>query len=105
MAFLQAAFIGLLALIVTPGWLFYFDVTPKVTVLMTGCATLLLLATRNKETAPPPRHFTFLLLLNVASLAISTLLSTNRALSLNGSTWRSFGAVSQFAAMVFAWMV
>src|SRR4051812_6988777 len=105
MAFLQAVFVGLLALIIAPGWLFYFDVTPKVLVLTVGCALLSMIATRSKETAAAPRVFTLLLLLNAASLGLSTLLSANRSLSLFGSTWRSFGLIVQCMAMLFAWMV
>ena len=45
MALLQSALIGLLALIITPGLLFYFDVTPKIVVLLLGfyalCAVLI----------------------------------------------------------------
>ena len=51
MALLQAAVIGLIALIVTPGFLFYFDVTPKVVVLLAGAAVVVAVA-RN----PPARR-------------------------------------------------
>ena len=44
MALIQAALAGLVALIITPGLLFYFDVTPKVVVLLAGVALLLLAA-------------------------------------------------------------
>ena len=36
MTLLQALVIGLLALIIAPGYLFYFDVTPKIVVLLAG---------------------------------------------------------------------
>ena len=36
MALCQAVLLGLIALIITPGYFFYFDVTPKVVVLLYG---------------------------------------------------------------------
>ena len=42
MAFFEAAVIALIALVVTPGLLFYFDVTPKVVLLLAGVAVMLL---------------------------------------------------------------
>ena len=38
MAMFQAAAIALIALILTPGFFFYFDVTPKLVVLLAGAA-------------------------------------------------------------------
>jgi len=38
MKLLQAATIGLTTLIITPGYFFYFDITPKLVVLLTGAA-------------------------------------------------------------------
>ena len=41
MTLFQAAAIGLLALIITPGYFFYFDVTPKLVVLLLATAVSL----------------------------------------------------------------
>ena len=38
MALLQATAIGLIALIIAPGFFFYFDITPKVALLLAGAA-------------------------------------------------------------------
>jgi O-antigen ligase len=111
MALLQAVVIGLIALIITPGFLFYFDITPKVVILLAGTAAVLFFAARGRgrETGPAApriaRWFTVLLLLNFASVLISTALSADPARSLYGSTWRQFGAVAEGAAMLFAWLV
>jgi O-antigen ligase len=105
MALFQAVVIGLLALIITPGYLFYFDVTPKVAVLLVGTAGVLVLAARGRVSPRGPRLFATLLVLNAGSLAVSTAFSTNRNLSMYGSTWRCFGALVQGAAMLFAWLV
>lgn len=105
MAFVAALTVGLLALLIAPGYSFYFDVTPKTAVLLVGTAGLLILAARRRESPRVSRLFSLLLLLNALSLAVSTALSANRPLSLNGGSWRCFGALMQCAAMLFAWLV
>jgi O-antigen ligase len=105
MAVLSALVLGLIALIIAPGQFFYFDVTPKVVVLLAGSAVLLIFSARGRQLSSGPRVFALLLLLNAGSLAISTALSTNPNLSLYGSTWRCYGAVVQTVAMLFAWLV
>src|ERR1035441_3429841 len=105
MAFVAALVIGLLALAIAPGYAFYFDVTPKAAVLLAGTAGMLILAARGGESPGGPRLFAVLLLLNAVSLAVSTVWSTNRALSLYGGSWRCFGAPMQGVAMLFAWLV
>jgi hypothetical protein len=110
MALFQAVVIGLLALIITPGYLFYFDVTPKVVVLLGGSAAALL-GCGVAGTAFPRgggrayRLFSLLLALNVVSLSISTALSAKPALSAFGTNWRRFGSVIQAAVLLFAWLI
>jgi O-antigen ligase len=99
MALLQAAIAGLIALIIVPGYLFYFDVTPKLTVLLAGTAVALLLL------KPARSWFGALLAAGAASLALSAVYSTNPALSWFGSNWRRFGASEQVAVLLFAWLV
>ena len=105
MAFAAALVLALLALVIAPGYSFYFDVTPKVAVLLVGTAVLLTLAARRKESPRGPRLFAVLLLFNGASLGFSTACSANRALSIYGGSERCFGALAQAAAMLFAWLV
>src|SRR3954452_17861179 len=100
MALLQAVVIGLIALILAPGSLFYFDVTPKLVVLLGGVAVLC--ATRPR---PVKRSFTLLLLATFLSLILSTVLSPAPALSLYGSTWRRYGLGAQGAVLISAWSV
>lgn len=99
MALLQALTIGLVALVLAPGWLFYFDVTPKIAILLAGAAFAMF--------APggAPRRFSLLIAASVVSLAVSTALSANPALSLYGTNWRRFGAVTQAAVLLLAWSV
>ncbi len=99
MARMQAALIGLVALILTPGALFYFDVTPKLVVLLLGAAALCL-----ATPAQIDRRFSLLLLLSLASAAVSTALSSHPAFSLFGSTWRRYGLVAYAAVLLFAWV-
>jgi O-antigen ligase len=104
MAFLLAAIAALSALILAPGQFFYFDITPKVVVLLTGVALAALLAARGLRESVP-RLLSLLLLLNTVSLAVSTWFGVNRNLSLYGGTWRRFGLAEQAAVMLFAWLV
>ena len=102
MGLLQAAIAGLMALIVTPGFLFYFDVTPKIAVLLAGTGLCLFFAAAIR---PAHRLFSLLLLLNAVSLAVSTAFSSDFALSVFGTNWRRFGAVPEAAVLLFAWLV
>jgi O-antigen ligase len=103
MALLAAIALALGALILAPEQLFYFDVTPKVTVLLLAAAALLL----GYAWRPLRAHriFTVVIFSNLLSLALSTALSRNPALSLFGTNWRRFGAVEQAAVLLFAWLV
>ena len=101
MRLIQAVTIGLIALTIAPGYLFYFDVTPKVVALLVGTAALLVAGAMRGAS----RTFSALILLNLASLAVSTVLSTQPGLSLMGTNWREFGMVPQAAALLFAWSV
>lgn len=101
MALIQAVVIGLIALIITPGYLFYFDVTPKLAVLLVGTATTALLARGTGRRAGP---ISGLVVLSLVSLAVSTALSSNAALSLFGTNWRRYGALAQAAVLIFAWL-
>ena len=136
MTLLQAVAIGLLALIIAPGYLFYFDVTPKVVILLAGTGIALAwwgmagskgagagsqgmgaggpgpaMGARFARGTPPwgpqpaLRWFSWLLLLDVVSLSVSTAFSKSPALSAFGTNWRRFGSVIQAAVLVFAWLI
>lgn len=101
MALLQAVTIGLIALILTPGLLFYFDVTPKLAALLAGAAIILPFAALR----PPRRAVSLLVILYAGSLALSASFSAHPGLSWFGSNWRRYGIVTQIAVMLFAWAV
>jgi O-antigen ligase len=104
---LQAAVLALVALILAPGYFFYFDITPKTVVLLSGTGLILLISAlaRKTELHRVPALFSVLFLLDVISLTTSTALSIHPALSLFGSTWRSFGCLAQAAILLFTWLV
>jgi O-antigen ligase len=104
MALLQAVSTGLIALILTPGLLFYFDVTPKVVAFLVSTA-ILLVWHASSSGARLPRVFSAGLLLAAISLGLSTVFSANPALSLFGTNWRRFGAVVQASVLLFAWIM
>ena len=101
MPLVQAAVIVLIALILTPGYFFYFDITPKLVVLLIGAAACSLLW-RGRI---PARALTIASVCTVVSLAISAAASSNPALTVFGSTWRRFGLLTQLAILLFAWLV
>jgi len=105
MALLLAVVVGLIALIIAPGYFFYFDITPKAIVLLAGTAAALVCAAFVGPRRIRTLRFTTLLLVAAVSLGVSTVLSANPALSLFGANWRQFGAVAQSAILLFAWLV
>src|SRR5579859_2503727 len=106
MAILLAATLALLPLILTPHVLFYWDITPKTVVLLVGVAIALPLGWREgRVRSPVLRLLGWVLIAEAVSLGISTLFSTDPALSLGGSAWRRFGLITQVALLLFTWVV
>ena len=89
----------LIPLLLTPGLLFYYDVTPKLLAVLFLCAAALVLSLRR---APRfVRRLPWILVMQAAALALATAFSTHVALSFSGGSWRRFGAVGQGAGLVF----
>ena len=115
MAVLQAVIVAAVALIILPGYSFYFDTTPKIVALLAGTGVMLLTLVRRNSAirgsradqgiGPMNGPLSLLLLLNLISLAASTAFSSQRGISLFGSNWRRFGMVTQAAVLLFAWLV
>ncbi len=99
--------LALVPLAIAPGLLFYFDTTPKLALILLGSSALLLFHRQNVENLrmllanAAGRWFAILVLAEWLSLAGSTLLSTNAALSTFGSAWRRLGLLSYTAILVF----
>jgi O-antigen ligase len=102
MARLLAAILVAVPLAVTPHLLFYFDVTPKITVLLLGTAAALIVGSCRWSGS---RLWPVLLCAQGMWLAFSTTLSLHPELSLTGSNWRRFGFVTQAALLCFAYLL
>jgi Lipid A core - O-antigen ligase and related enzymes len=88
---------ALIPIVIAPGFLFYFDVTPKVVILLLGVAAALPWLAARREL----RWLYSLLSLQAASLILSTASSGRPGLSVFGSTWRRFGLITQLALLLF----
>jgi O-antigen ligase len=94
--------VALVPLIIAPGLLFYFDVTPKVALLLMGVAAALPWFSPCKLTARREGRWLCLLLgAQAVSLIFSTVLSTRARLSVFGTNWRRFGLITQLALLLF----
>jgi O-antigen ligase len=108
-----AAVLALTPLTILPAYFFFYDITPKIAVALIGIAVVILLFLRDGPltgvrrlwTHPLGRAFCLLALAQIASLLLSTLLSSNPALSWNGGNWRRLGFVSQFAIIALAFLI
>jgi tetratricopeptide (TPR) repeat protein len=108
-----AALLTLTPLLVLPAYFFHYDVTPKVAVVLIGTAIGLLLFVRDSSFAggrrlwanPLGRWFCLLATAQLISLLLSTLFSSNLALSWNGGNWRRFGLVSQSAVIALGFLI
>ena len=96
------AFIAALSpLLITPGLLFFYDITPKIAVLLVATCLMLCFGKDNVSRIRMllrthlGRWFTALLAAQWIVLAASVAASSSRALSLNGSSWRRFGLLTQ----------
>jgi O-antigen ligase len=108
-----AAVLALTPLLILPAWSFYYDVTPKVAVVVIGATISVVLFLYNSMlgrvhglwTDPLGRCFCLLTAAQIVSLLVSTLGSCTPALSWFGGNWRRFGFVSQFAVVVLAFLM
>src|SRR5260370_16211967 len=101
----------LVPLIITPGVLFSFDITPKIAALLLGTCVMLWFCKKNVNRVramardPCGRWFLGLLAAQWISLAVATALSLSRDLSLNGSSWRRYGFLTQTCLMLVGLLV
>ncbi len=100
MRFLAGAVLILVPLSMTPGSLFYFDVTPKVAVLLIAAAAFLVLQSLERGGASVPPGLAILIGALWLSCLTSTILSRDPGLSLSGTTWRRLGLVSWTAILL-----
>ena len=94
-------------LVILPGFSFYFDITPKVVILLLGTAAVLAfwgawapgLARLLQD--GPGRWFIALLAAQMLSLIVSTVFSAQPELSFAGSNWRRLGLVTHGSLLLF----
>src|SRR5689334_19357017 len=98
---------ALVPLVLTPGWLSHFDVTPKVAVLLLGSTLILFYWRVNVHNfyrlwrQPGGRWFGGLIAGGWISSVLATAVSTHALLSVNGSNWRRLGLIGETALMIF----
>ncbi len=108
MAFLLPALVFLLPLLITPGILFHYDVTPKViilTLMVAGCLALPGQISRSVAALWNKKIGRWLCMLAAAQViwyGVATSLSSRPWFSLLGSNWRRMGLLTVLALSVFA---
>ncbi len=113
MQLMLAAILALTPLVILPGLFFYYDVTPKVVVVLIGTAMAGAYFVgdqgfsriRRLWADPAGRWLCLLTAAQVFSLLLSTALSAHPALAWNGGNWRRLGFVSQFAVILCALLI
>jgi O-antigen ligase len=98
---------ALVPLLVTPGLVAYFDVTPKIAFLLIGTALILLYRAENIRNISAVlrtrvgRWWVALLAAQGLLSVVATAFSTHPALSLNGGNWRGFGLIPETGLLLF----
>jgi O-antigen ligase len=116
MRFLVPLVAALVPLAITPGWLSYFDITPKIAVLLCGLSLSLLYPRANLSNlralfeAAAGRWFVWLIGLTWLGSAVATAFSRYPLLSVNGGNWRRYGFIVESGLLIFvllsaAWLV
>jgi O-antigen ligase len=99
---------ALLPLVIAPGLVSYFDITPKIAILLFGTTLILLYPATNVRnvralmTGPLGRWFVILLAAQWLAVAAVTVFSSYPGLSFGGSAWRRYGLISQTGLLLFA---
>ena len=94
-------------LVILPGFSFYFDITPKVVILLLGTAAILPLwgawapGLARLLQGGRGRWFAAILAAQMLSLALSTVFSAQPELSFAGSNWRRLGLVTHGSLLIF----
>jgi O-antigen ligase len=107
MRYLVPLVVALVPLVITPRLLSYFDITPKIAILLFGVSLGLLYRRENERNLRvllgTRAGLWFVALLAAAWLAaaIATAFSLHPALSLNGGNWRRFGLIAWTALLLF----
>jgi O-antigen ligase len=107
MSLLVPLIAALVPLLITPGLLSHFDITPKIAILLLGVALMLLCGRTNIHNfyiliqERTGRWFVGALAAEWLIAALATLVSFHPALSVDGSTWRRQGLVAETGMLLF----
>lgn len=106
MGILLPVTLALLPLLILPRVVFYYDIAPKVVVLLFGAGFALFFFEENRRALTAlwkenyGRWFIALLAAQECSLLLSTVTSQSPWFSVGGSSWRRFGLLSQSALVL-----
>jgi O-antigen ligase len=98
---------ALVPLLITPGTLAYFDITPKIALLLTVTALMLLQARTNSSNlrllagGRSGKWLVGLLAAEAMAFAVASLFSSDRLLSLDGGSWRRLGLIPELGLLLF----
>jgi O-antigen ligase len=100
---------ALSAILLLPGWSFFFDVVPKVVVILLGAALVFLLPRAkwpahlwSDPAAKPLLYFAAIAAAQAIVIVVAVIFSASPRLSMIGSTWRRSGAIAEIAVLVLA---
>ncbi|HML16053.1 MAG TPA: O-antigen ligase family protein [Bryobacteraceae bacterium] len=103
MGILLPLLVGIVPLLILPRWSFYFDVVPRVVLLLAIAAvTLVWGGAWRVPLNRRARRFFMLVILQGAAILLSTIFSTHREFSFFGSAWRKEGLLVELAILVIA---
>lgn len=103
--------LALIPLVIAPGLMFYFDITPKIVVLLIATGVALFYSRTNMcglrvlRSCRTARWFVHLLIAQVTAILVGTIFSDDLALSIVGGAWRRSGAVVEIATCVFVLLI
>lgn len=92
---------ALVSLLILPGWSFYFDVIPKVAIVLAG-AGMALWMPWSTTSSRRMRWFWGILAVQGIAAVIASAASTHRWFSFYGSTWRRRGVLAELAVLILA---
>jgi len=92
---------ALVSLLILPGWSFYFDVIPKVAIVLAGAAVALWMPWPAISSRRMKWLWGILAVEGIAVL-IATAASAHRWFSFYGSTWRRRGVLAELAVLILA---
>src|SRR5580698_266092 len=97
MPFLLPSMAALAALLILPGWSFYFEVTPKVAVILLAAAAAIPMIRWPK--GKRSQWVMVLIAIQAVGIMAAAFFSIDRWTSFYGSTWRKSGVLAELAVL------